>query len=165
MMCLFLQACIYNKESEKQNPILHQQEYYTRAQRIEMLKEEQKVRYSNNIQNIYTEQYYAQENNPNYERINIEREIQKYILRKYGFKDDEKSLKEYWKIPSTYWNDEDVKNSIFYMKLNIFQNSILNIGDKMIDARLIDYTTDDFVSLSSLQKENRPLVILAGSMT
>lgn len=132
---------------------------------IEMLKEEQKVRYSNNIQNIYTEQYYAQENNPNYERINIEREIQKYILRKYGFKDDEKSLKEYWKIPSTYWNDEDVKNSIFYMKLNIFQNSILNIGDKMIDARLIDYTTDDFVSLSSLQKENRPLVILAGSMT
>ena len=132
---------------------------------LEMLKEEQTVRYSKNIQEIYTQQYYLEKNNPNYIRVNIEQEIQKYILRKFGFKDDVDSLKEYWKIPSTYWKDEEIKNSIFYMKLNIFNYSKLEINDDMVDAELINYETNDFVSLKSLQKANRPLVILAGSMT
>lgn len=132
---------------------------------LEMLKEEQIVRYSKNIQEIYTQQYYLEKNNPNYIRVNIEQEIQKYILRKFGFKDDVDSLKEYWKIPSTYWKDEEIKNSIFYMKLNIFNYSKLEINDDMVDAELINYETNDFVSLKSLQKANRPLVILAGSMT
>lgn len=131
---------------------------------IEMLKEEQTVRYSKGIQEAYTKQFYAS-NNENYERVNIEREIQKYILRKFGFKDSESSLEQYWKIPSTYWNDEEVKNSIFYMKLNIFQYPKVNIGDKMIDTEVVDYKTNAIISLSSLETPNKPLILLAGSMT
>ena len=131
---------------------------------LEMVKEEQKVRYSKGIQEAYTTQFYNSKND-NYERVNIEREIQKYILRKFGFTDSIESLQEYWKIPSTYWNDEEVKNSIFYMKLNIFQYPNVKLEDELINVPLVDYKTNDIVSLSSLQKPNRPLVILAGSMT
>lgn len=131
---------------------------------LEMTTEEQKVRYSKGIQEAYTTQFYNSKNE-NYERVNIEREIQKYILRKFGFIDSIESLQEYWKIPSTYWNDEEVKNSIFYMKLNIFQYPNVKLEDELINVPLVDYKTNEMVSLSSLQKPNRPLVILAGSMT
>ena len=70
---------------------------------LEMVKEEQLVRYSKGIQEAYTKHYYAQQNNPEYEPVRIEREIQKYILKKFSFNDNDKSLEEYWKIPSTYW--------------------------------------------------------------
>lgn len=136
-----------------------------RNQVLDIVKEEQVVRYSKGIQEAYTQQYYSSINNPNYKNVPIEIETQKYILRKFGFKDDEASLKEYWKIPSTYWDDDEVKNSIFYMKLNMFQYPKVNVGDGIIDARLVDYVTTKDVSLVSLQKEGRPLVILAGSMT
>lgn len=136
----------------------------TREKVIEMLKEEQKVRYSKGIQEAYTMQYIASQKN-DYEKVNIEAEIQKHILRTFGYKDDERALKEYWKIPSTYWEDEEVKNSIFYMKLNIFQYPKVNVGDDMIDASLISYPENNVVSLASLQKNGRPLIILAGSMT
>jgi hypothetical protein len=137
----------------------------SREKILEMVKEEQHIRYSKGIQEAYTNQYYAQKNNQNYENVPIEREIQKYILRKFGFNDDDNSLEEYWKIPSTYWHDEDVKNSIFYMKLNIFEYPKVAVNDNIIDASLIDYKTDQEINLSSLQTPGRPLVILAGSMT
>jgi hypothetical protein len=142
--------------------IIHKQK---RNKILEMVKEEQKVRYSKGIQEAYTEQYYNQKENPNYNNISIEAEIQKYILRQFGFKDDENSLQEYWKIPSTYWNDEEIKNNIFYMKLNIFKYPKISINDNYIDTRLLNYTTNTEVFLSGLQTHDRPFVLLAGSMT
>jgi hypothetical protein len=132
---------------------------------IEMLKEEQTVRYSKGIQEAYTKQYNALQTNPHYQGVRIEIEIQKFTLRKFGFKDDDESLKEYWKIPSTYWDDEEVKNSIFYMKLNIFQFPKVSVGDNLINTQLIEYTSNNEVTLSSLENPGRPLIILAGSMT
>jgi hypothetical protein len=132
---------------------------------LRMVKEEQNVRYSKQIQSIYTQQYLESTNNPNYENVNIEQIIQKHILRKFGFNDSIESLEEYWKIPSTYWNDEEIKNSIFYMKLNIFKYPTVNLDDNIVDTQLIDYQTNAHVSLASLETLNRPLIILAGSMT
>jgi hypothetical protein len=136
-----------------------------RSKILEMVKEEQTVRYSKGIQEAYTQQYYSQKNNENYKGVRIEIEIQKFILRKFGFKDDQESLEEYWKIPSTYWQDEEIKNSIFYMKLNIFQYPKISVDDDLVDAYLIDYNAGTELMLSSLQNLNKPLVILAGSMT
>lgn len=138
-----------------------------RSQIIQMLSAEQKVRYSKGVQEAYTNLYHAQFKNPSIATTNfsIEKEIQKFILRQFGYKDDETSLKEYWKIPSTYWNDEEVKNSIFYMKFNIFQHSKVSVGDDIVDATLITYPSNQDVSLVSLQRPDRPLVLLAGSMT
>jgi len=132
---------------------------------LEMVKEEQKVRYSKTIQEAYTDQYYAQKHNSGYNVVSIEIDIQKHILRQFGFKDDNNSLNEYWKIPSTYWTDEEIKNSIFYMKLNMFQYPKISIDDDLIDTQLIEYFTNNEISLSSLQNQDRPLIILSGSMT
>lgn len=131
---------------------------------LEMVKEEQTVRYSKGIQEVYTQQYHASKNQ-DYININIEQEIQKFILRKFGFKDDKQSLEEYWKIPSTYWKDDEIKNSLFYMKLNIFQYPKVKLDDNMINVNLINYETNNIVSLASLEKHVRPLIMLAGSMT
>lgn len=132
---------------------------------LEMVTEEQSVRYSKGIQELYTTQFYAAQHNPNYQSVNMEREIQKYILKKFGFTDNDTSLAEYWKIPSTYWRDDEIKNSIFYMKLNIFQYPTLEINDDLIDTHLVDYTTEQEMDLRSLQTPGRPLILLAGSMT
>jgi hypothetical protein len=132
---------------------------------LSMLKEEQKMRYSKEIQELYTRQYYNKENNPNYEIINIEREIQKFILERFGYNSTNNSLEEYWKIPSTYWNDEEVKNSIFYMKLNIFSYSDIKEGDELKDSELINYETNELTKLSQLHTVIKPLILLVGSMT
>ena len=133
---------------------------------IKMLQEEEKIRYSPQIQTLYTEQYYLMENDPNIERLNIELEIQKFILKKFGYTDSDNSVKNYWKIPSKYINDEDVKNSSFYIKLNIYKFSSFQIGDNLIDTQLIDYKSKNNILLSELQNDiNKPLVILAGSIT
>lgn len=140
-------------------------EHVSREKILEMVKEEQTMRYSKGIQEAYTMQYLNSVKTGDYNRVNIEQEIQKFILTKFGFTDTQESLTEYWKIPSTYWNDPEVKNSIFYMKLNIFQYPKVNLHDDMIDINLIDYATNTPRLLSSLETNNRPLVILAGSMT
>ena len=133
----------------------------TRDTVLKLLTYEQELRYSKEVQTVYTEQYIASKN-PKYNPIKIEREIQKHVLTHFGFNDSDTSLKEYWKIPSTYWNDEEVKNSIFYMKLNIFQYSNVNT---LVDTTLVDYNTNTEVALSSLQNTGKPLILLAGSMT
>jgi hypothetical protein len=125
---------------------------------MEMLKKEQEIKYSKEIQEIYTIQY------KNNSRFNIDVEIQKFILREFHFNDSQDSLKEYWKIPSTYWNDKEVKNHVFYMRHNIFQYTPLSVGESVIDCQLIDFDSKQNISLVGLQT-NKPLVIFAGSMT
>ncbi len=129
---------------------------YDREKVIEMLKYEETIRYSKEIQEIYTQQYKMGLNLP------IEKEIQKHVLTHFGF--DEACLEEYWKIPKLYWLDEEVKNSIFYMKLNIFTYGDLKVNDDMIDVELMEYATGNNVRLSDFSND-KPLVILAGSMT
>ena len=136
-----------------------------RDQVLAMMREEQKVRLSDEIQQVYTEQFLAGENDPDYVPISIEIEVQKFVLRTFGFLDDDASLREYWKIPSTYWHDEEIKNSCFYMKHNIFQYPTTHVGDPMRDVNVLDYGQNAPVSLSSLHKPGRPLILLAGSMT
>lgn len=132
---------------------------------INMLKEEEKIRYSKQIQEVYTEQFYLMESDPNIQRINIELEIQKYILNKFGYSTSQNSIDNYHKIPSTYFYDDDVKNSSFYIKLNIFQHPNVKVGDNIINSRLINYSSKQYINLIELETHNKPLVILAGSIT
>jgi hypothetical protein len=97
--------------------------------------------------------------------VNIDIEIQKHVLNKFGFNSTEEDLKEYWKIPKIYWFDQEVKNSIFYMRYNIFEYSQIKIGESMPNCRLINQSyPHNIVELSKLQTQ-KPLVILAGSIT
>lgn len=131
---------------------------------ISMLKEEEKIRYSKPIQEVYTEQFYLMESDPDVKRVNIESEIQKFILNKFGYSTTQNSIDNYHKIPSTYFHDEEVRNASFYIRLNIFQYSPVKIGDDIINTKLIDYASKQYVNLIDLET-SKPLVILAGSIT
>jgi hypothetical protein len=132
---------------------------------IEMLKEEERVRYSPQIQEVYTEQYHKLEKNKNESRLNIELEIQKFILKQFGYSTSDVSINNYHKIPSKYFHDDDIKNSIFYIKLNIFKYPSVHVGDDLINVELIDYSTKNYTFLNELTNSEMPLIILAGSMT
>lgn len=125
---------------------------------LEMVKLEQKWRYSKDIQNLY---YKAYTNNINLGTF-IEDQIQKGILRHFNYSSNELSVNEYRKIPKTYWNDHEVKSSLFYMNLNIFQFPEVKPNDNLIDVPLLTLNREP-IQLSNLN--NKPLVILAGSIT
>jgi hypothetical protein len=129
---------------------------------LKMVKLEQEWRYSKDIQDLYYQAYL--------ENINIgtviEDQIQQGILRNFGFKNNEKSLEEYRKIPKTYWNDDEIKSSLFYMNLNIFQYPNIQIGDELINTPLLNLDkTETSLEELSVKANRKPLVILAGSIT
>jgi hypothetical protein len=128
---------------------------------LKMVKLEQEWRYSKEIQDIY---YQAYQENINIGTL-IEDQIQQGILRNFGFNNN-KSLEEYRKIPKTYWNDQEIKSSLFYMNLNIFQYPNIQIGDELINTPLLnlDKTETSLEKLSN-KANGKPLVILAGSIT
>jgi hypothetical protein len=126
---------------------------------IEMLSYEEKVKYSDEIQEIYSSQYI------NKTPLNIDIEIQCHVLQNFGFTSTQKDLEEYWKIPKKYWNDNEVKNSIFYMRYNIFEYSQIKKGESIPKCRLINpFFPDKIIELSTLQTY-KPLILLAGSIT
>ncbi len=138
-----------------------------RDQILEIMRTEQEVRYSDVMQNVYTKQQVRENGAPeNIAPINVDVEIQKYVLRKFGYSDDTTSLQEYWKIPSTYWTDEEIKQSIFYMKHNIFSYPPCSVGGAVVDASLLAYPDLSPKSVVELcHTGERPIVIFAGSMT
>ncbi len=135
---------------------------------LEIMRTEQEVRYSDVMQNVYTKQQVRENGAPeDIAPINVDVEIQKYVLRKFGYSDDAASLQEYWKIPSTYWTDDEIKQSIFYMKHNIFSYPPCSVGGAVVDASLLTYPdlSPKSVAELSLRGGKRPVVIFAGSMT
>jgi hypothetical protein len=129
---------------------------------LKMVKLEQEWRYSKDIQDHYYQAFQ--------EKINIgtliEDLIQQGILRNFGFNNNEISLEEYRKIPKTYWNDQEIKSSLFYMNLNIFQYPNIQIGDELINTKLLNLDkTETSLKELSLNSNGKPLVILAGSIT
>lgn len=131
---------------------------------IKMLKREEEIRYSKEIQDVYYADYLDSISNPNYIRKEIERDVQKMVLNEFGFKSDMSSLRQYWRIRSLYENDKEVMDSIFYLKLNIFEYEPVKEGDDMVDVSILREDGSS-VYLSELQSSGKMCLILAGSMT
>jgi len=129
---------------------------------LKMVKLEQEWRYSKQIQDLYYQAYIDNIQMGTY----IEDQIQQGILNHFNFTYCQKSLEEYRKIPKTYWDDQEVKSSLFYMNLNIFQYPEIKIGDELIDTPIL-HLDKRKTSLRELSEKTngKPLVILAGSIT
>jgi len=130
---------------------------------IEMLSYEEKIKYSDDMQEIYSKQYYESKDVVN-KLLNLDVEIQRHVLETFGYLSNENNLKEYWKIPGLYKDNEDIKNSVFYIRYNIFEFNKMKIGKKIPPCRLIN-TENKEIQLNSLHNNNKPLVLLAGSIT
>jgi len=131
----------------------------TREIILQMLLSEQKLRYSNDVQNLY-DQGLNSTNDPEF----IEKFIQKKVLEQFGFNTSDGSLKNYQSIGSYYENDTEIKNAIHYLRINIIKDCSLKMYQPCIDANL--YTLDNKpIKLSHYYNQDKPLVILAGSIT
>jgi hypothetical protein len=127
---------------------------------LKMLRMEEKLKYSFEVQKQYSELYENQLQN-----TDLDIYLQTRVLAEHGFATTQSSLEEYWKIPSTYWHDSEVKNAVFYMRLNIFQFSTCSIGDTYRNSTIYHLNDSTKIKLSDLQLHNRPLILLCGSIT
>ena len=129
----------------------------------EMLTYEEKIKYSDEMQEIYSKQYYENKNVVN-KLLNLDVEIQRHVLETFGFSSNQTDLEEYWQIPSLYKNNEDIVNSVFYIRYNIFEFEKIKLGEKIPNCRLIN-TEKQEITLNMLHNNDKPLVVLAGSLT
>lgn len=123
---------------------------------IEMLKHENKLR----ISDKYQEMYDNKQNDDDQEIV--EKTLQKQVLRDFEYNDD--TLEEYNSILSHYRDDEEVKNSVLYMKYNIVEDCPIKIGETVPDSKIIKLDGTPCQLYDFLQ-DDRPTVILAGSIT
>jgi hypothetical protein len=123
---------------------------------IEMLKHENKLR----ISDKYQEMYDNKQNDDDQEIV--EKTLQKQVLRDFEYNDD--TLEEYNSILSHYRDDEEVKNSVLYMKYNIVEECPIKIGETVPDSKIIKLDGTPCQLYDFLQ-DDRPTVILAGSIT
>ena len=126
---------------------------------IEMLTLEQKLRYSKEIQDRYTLLYNLGVKNSTI----IERAIQSHVMEEFGFAS---TLPNYWKIAGHYAKDQEVLDSSFYMKWNIFTWDKPTPGSNVRDCQLIDYATRTPLRLNSVvDTPGKATVLFVGSMT
>lgn len=126
---------------------------------LEMLKEEQKMRYSDEIQNMYN-QGFNKKGDPEY----IEKYVQRNLLNNFGYKYDESSIKNYQSIGSYYQEHKDVIDAVHYLRINIIRDCPIGDDELCPDAKIMDLNKKQH-KLSQLFNQEKPLVILAGSIT
>ena len=128
---------------------------------LKMVKREQEIRYSRNIQLLYdtigNDIVKFNENDV------LKRYIQKLVLDEHGYSFDDDDINEYMKICFVYKDDQEIKNSVYYMRLNIMDFGTLEVNDPYVDVTICDMNKNE-VQLSSLLGE-KPTVIIAGSIT
>lgn len=126
-------------------------------QALSMLLEEVKLRKTDKIQSLY-DTYNQTEGGY------VEELVQNTILTKFGYTPSPENLEEYRHMIWRFRQVPEVRDQIFFMKYNIMRDGHLKIGDPAPDVPLLqlDKTPCTLHGLMSLDK---PLIILAGSLT
>ncbi len=126
---------------------------------LKMLSDEQKLRYSDQIQDLYDQKL----NTINDSEF-IEKLVQRNILQQFGFNISDLSIRNYQAIGSYYENDEEIKKAVHYLRINIIKDCPIKENQQYIDTNLM--TLDGKATrLSDYHNNDKPLVILAGSIT
>jgi len=89
------------------------------------------------------------------------------VLREFGFLDDEQGLTMFRSALTMYPDDPELKNLVYYYKYNRSRQGDLKIGDKidMSTIQLANSAGTDCTELSSYAQPDRPLVLIAGSIS
>eukprot|EP01120_Amphizonella_sp_Union-15-10_P006427 TRINITY_DN2056_c0_g3_i2.p1 TRINITY_DN2056_c0_g3~~TRINITY_DN2056_c0_g3_i2.p1 ORF type:complete len:145 (+),score=21.87 TRINITY_DN2056_c0_g3_i2:120-554(+) len=126
---------------------------------LQMLKRENQLRLSDEIQEQYDQQRKA--------RIvpscSIEEGIQRQVLSEFGFDpEDNLSIDVYRYSRARFPDDPEIKESILYIKYDRSRNTTLRIGDDSPNPLLVTLEGEK-LPLFSFAKPKRPLVLLASS--
>jgi len=128
-----------------------------------MLSRENEIRLTETIQNLYdtcvltdSEKY-----------TEVTTNLQKQVLREFGFVDDEQGLIMLRSALSMYPDDPELKTLVYYHKYNRSRQGDLKVGDKidMSSIHLANTAGNSCAELSSYAQPDLPLVLIAGSIS
>jgi hypothetical protein len=128
---------------------------------IKLLSYEQEVRRNNIIQEFYDVNYLSGNKNDE----TVENYVQKIVLYHFNYKPTDDNLYQYNLFPSLWKHDNDVKNSVFYIKHNYIKEIQLNINDLAPNVNLLEYNTAKPGTLHDHFSNIKPTIIFSGSMT
>jgi hypothetical protein len=120
---------------------------------LKMLSFEDEYGKSNTVKNMYRDELLY-----HHRDLTITYAIHRYVLDKFGFDTSDESVENYRSIFLNYYNspsdyDNDVISSVYYMKYNkcvFYDKPLLNIGDVIIDCKLLDINGGDTTLFSIL---------------
>jgi len=98
----------------------------------------------------------------------VERFIQRNVLKKFGFAPSVENLERYWQIRAHYGDDDrEVMESVIYLRYaHLLHDCTIPLGAPCPDADLFTLADEPQpVTLGSYMRQNERLVVLAGSMT
>lgn len=127
---------------------------------VKLLKYECKLRKSAEMQDYYE---FLNETEKGREET-VENFVQFKTIRDNNFKPTIKSLSEYRKISTKFYNSDRVKQSAYYLKYNIMEPGNLHLGDKAPDVPLLTLNKEKCY-MRNFMTSSKPLVILSGSIS
>jgi len=126
---------------------------------------EKELRLSDTIQYAYDS--CAVVDDQKYTEVTIE--LQKQVLREFGFKDDEEGVHIFHSLLSMHPNDPEITDIPYYAKYNRARQGVLQCGDVVENVRVHSLDGTQSVGIMDYyQRQNpngKPLVLLAGSIT
>ena len=131
---------------------------------LKMLRREQQLRDSKDIQAQYDAFHVSGVCSPD----SIEMDLQRKVLCEFGFSNADHSLALFWQVPSVWkerlMRDKELRDSVVYLRYrHLFAKDELRVGVDAFDVPVHNPETLESVSLLSLCRGDRPLVVIAGS--
>lgn len=124
---------------------------------LKMLVYENEYGKSTTVKNMYRDEllYYNRD-------LTITYAIHRHVLDKFDFDTSYESVKNYRSIFLNYYNspsdyDKDVINSVYYIKYNkcvFYDKPLLNIGENMVDCKLLDINGNHTTLFSILENSS-----------
>jgi len=130
---------------------------------MEILRRENEIRLSDEIQDKYTNMKYNWDDPEDYDGFLIDRSCQIQALREFGFNPGEDDSLEAYQISCGIWvSDPEVSQCVVWMKYCKMRFGDLKCGDTAPNANL--FTLDGkSIELYSFIQQDRPLILVGGS--
>jgi len=156
-------------EYEENTPIYILQEKakieFSRSLLMDILKRENEIRLSEEIQDLYTKMRYNWNGAEEYDGFLIDRMCQIQVLTEFGFNPHEDDSLQAYQLSCGKWmKDPQVKECVVWMKCDKMRFGSLKCGDLAPDASLYSLEGTP-ISLSSFIHQERPLILVGGSYT
>ena len=136
---------------------------FSKEQIIKILRLENKIRLSNKAKELYD----INKSNDVSIHLKIDKDIIKKALKNFGYKPEEDdSLKAYHIATSKFINDEEVRNSVVWMRYDKCKIGDYTLGDHLNFDNIKLFDMDEKVCLlKNLISNDRPNLIVSGSMS
>ncbi len=137
----------------------------TRDSVLALYRREQELRTSDEVQDLYD--MYGRSgirDSGSTRPIVVEDVVQWKVLMEFGYEATDANLDQYRSLRALWQHDAEVRDAILYIRYDISKSATMAEGEPAVDVPLHTLTGGN-TTLLSLRQGDKPLVILAGSLT